>query len=70
MKTLGQWTGWIGFALDLACWIPQTWQTVCRKAGRLSRNFMVLTALGSAALALHAHAIGDLPFTLLKPTPR
>jgi uncharacterized protein with PQ loop repeat len=65
MDTLKEWCGWLGFAMVLLCWIPQTITTFRTGEARLSRAFLVLTALGSVALFFHAFLMKDMPFMLL-----
>lgn len=65
METFQVSVGWLGFALVLASWVPQTLKTLRSEDARISRPFMILTGLGSVALAVHAQFLGDLSFTLL-----
>ena len=60
-----EWIGYIGLALVVACWIPQSVETV--KLGRcpVNRWFLILTVFGSACLTVYAVSLGDAIFGTL-----
>ncbi len=60
-----QWIGYVGLIALVLCWIPQTIDTV--KLGRCPVNltFLLLSAFGSASLAVYALSLGNTVFTIL-----
>ena len=65
MGALKDCLGWIGFALVLLCWVPQTIKCLRNEEIRLSKAFLALTASGSVTLFLHALFTKDTPFMVL-----
>ena len=65
MGMLKDYFGWIGFALVLLCWVPQTTKCLRKEEIRLSKAFLALTAAGSITLFLHALFTKDTPFMML-----
>lgn len=59
------WIGYIGLMAFALAWIPQSIETI--RAGRCPVNmkFLLLSAVGSGALALYAVLLGDLVFSVL-----
>lgn len=57
--------GWLGLAMLLIAWIPQTWDTI--KAGETHMNlaFILLYALSSAFLTLYSFFNNDTVFLVL-----
>jgi MtN3 and saliva related transmembrane protein len=57
--------GWIGFAILVGAWIPQTWETI--KAGDTPVNiaFIIMYFTSSFTLAVYSIMIGDTVFTAL-----
>lgn len=60
-----EWIGYVGLAAFALAWIPQSVETI--RAGRCEVNlaFLLLAALGSAALAAYALLKQDLVFSLV-----
>ncbi|HEY4613287.1 MAG TPA: PQ-loop domain-containing transporter [Bacteroidota bacterium] len=60
-----QWIGYIGLALVVACWIPQSVETV--KLGRCPIHlwFLILNVVGSACLTIYAIWVNDVIFAIL-----
>lgn len=57
--------GIIGVVSIVACWVPQTIETIKTKRCNIRRSFLVLYLIGSAALTVHAYVIGDAAFVIL-----
>lgn len=59
------WVGWIGLAMLMVAWIPQTWDTI--RAGRTHMNaiFLLLYTVSSLLLLVHSIIIKDLIFSIL-----
>jgi MtN3 and saliva related transmembrane protein len=57
--------GWVGLAILVAAWIPQTWETI--KAGDTPVNiaFIIMYFASSFTLAVYSVMIGDTVFTVL-----
>jgi len=57
--------GWVGLALLLGAWIPQTWETI--KNGRTAVNllFVILYVVSSATLTFYAILQSDAVFAVL-----
>lgn len=57
--------GWIGLALLLGAWIPQTWETI--REGQTSVNilFVILYVASSAVLTFYAILQSDAVFAVL-----
>lgn len=57
--------GWIGFAILVSAWIPQTWQTI--KAGRtdISLAFILMYVSSSLLLTIYAFLENDHVFIAL-----
>ena len=57
--------GYIGLALVVTCWIPQSVETI--KLGRCPINlwFLILNVVGSACLTYYAIGLGDSIFGIL-----
>lgn len=60
-----QYLGIAGLALLLIAWMPETIQNWKEKGKNLNLKFVLLYFFGSLFLALHAVAIGDMPFFVL-----
>ncbi|MEE9224823.1 MAG: lipid-A-disaccharide synthase N-terminal domain-containing protein [Bacteroidota bacterium] len=57
--------GIIGLVSIVACWIPQTIETIKTKRCNIKLSFLVLYLVGSVSLTVHAYFIGDLVFMIL-----
>jgi MtN3 and saliva related transmembrane protein len=57
--------GWVGLALLLGAWVPQTWETI--REGRTPVNllFVILYVTSSATLTFYAILQNDIVFAVL-----
>jgi MtN3 and saliva related transmembrane protein len=60
-----EWIGYTGLTALAVCWIPQSIDTLRNGRCDVNLGFLILSALGSAALALYAVLRQDTVFTLV-----
>lgn len=60
-----EWIGYVGLTALAVCWIPQSVDTLRHGRCDVNLGFLILSAFGSAALALYAVLRHDTVFTLV-----
>ena len=57
--------GWVGFAILIGAWIPQTWQTIKQGKTDISLAFILMYVSSSLLLTVYSVLTEDLIFTVL-----
>ena len=57
--------GWIGFAILVSAWIPQTWETVKKGQTQLHIAFIIMYFTSSVILTVYSVVVGDTVFIAL-----
>ncbi len=57
--------GYLGLGTLVACWVPQTLETLKEKDCKVNMYFLILYLAGSILLMLYAFYLKDVVFTVL-----
>jgi MtN3 and saliva related transmembrane protein len=57
--------GWIGFAILISAWVPQTWQTIKEGSTHLHIAFIIMYFTSSVLLTVYSILIEDYVFIAL-----
>jgi len=60
-----EWIGYLGLTALAVCWIPQSLDTIRQGRCDVSKGFLLLSAVGSASLALYAVLRADSVFVVV-----